>query len=159
MENARLIGQRKLEAEKNLGQAIRHLQEINVEFRTMDKDINTIRPQLMKLQRNKEDYTRCVCACICMYIMCVCMYVCRYACMCGWMHGYVYSGTPLIRTPEMWPPLYSGHFEKSQSMLFNTNSPLKCGHPSNRDTFTGPKGGRFRVYVYVGMYVYMYMYV
>ncbi len=44
----------------------------------------------------------------------------------------------------MWPPLYSGHFVKSQSMLFNTNSPLKCGHPSNKDTFTGPKGGRFR---------------
>ncbi len=44
----------------------------------------------------------------------------------------------------MWPPLYSGHFEKSQSMLFNTNSPLKCGHPSNKDTFTGPKGGWFR---------------
>ncbi len=34
------------------------------------------------------------------------------------------------------PLLYSGHFEKSQSMLFNTKSP----HPSNKDTFTGPKG-------------------
>ena len=34
------------------------------------------------------------------------------------------------------PLLYSGHFEKSQSMLFNTNSPLKGGHPSNKDTFT-----------------------
>ncbi len=59
----------------------------------------------------------------------------------------VYSGTPLIRTPEMcmhWLPLYSGHFEKSQSMLLNTNSPTKCGHPSNKDTFTGPKDGRFR---------------
>ncbi len=51
---------------------------------------------------------------------------------------------PSNRTPEMWLPLYSGHFEKSQSMLFDTNSPLKCGHPSNKDTFTGPKGGRFR---------------
>ncbi len=65
--------------------------------------------------------------------------------MCSGLMGHVmYSGTPLIRTPEMWPPLYSGHFEKSQSMLFNTNSPLKCGHPSNKDTFTGPKGGQFR---------------
>ncbi len=44
----------------------------------------------------------------------------------------------------MWPPLYPGHLEKSQSMLSNTSSPLKCGHPSNKDTFTGPKGGRFR---------------
>ena len=42
----------------------------------------------------------------------------------------------------MGPPLYSGHFEMSQSMLFNT--PLKWGHPSNKDTFTGLKGGRFR---------------
>ena len=33
-----------------------------------------------------------------------------------------HSGTPLIRTPEMWPPLYSGH------------TPL----------ITGPKGGWFR---------------
>ena len=37
----------------------------------------------------------------------------------------VYSELPLIRTPEMWPPLYSGHSEKSQSMLYSTNSPLK----------------------------------
>ncbi len=39
---------------------------------------------------------------------------------------YIYSGTPLIRTPEMWPPLYSGHIEKSQSMRFTPEmwSPL-----------------------------------
>jgi len=43
---------------KNLQQATRHMQEVNVEFRTMDRDINTIRPQLMKLQRTKDDYTR-----------------------------------------------------------------------------------------------------
>ncbi len=29
----------------------------------------------------------------------------------------IYSGT---RTLEMWPPLYSGHFQKSQSMLLNS---------------------------------------
>ncbi len=39
----------------------------------------------------------------------------------------------------MRPPLYSGHFKMSQSVL-----PLKCGHPSNQDTLTGPKGGRIR---------------
>ncbi len=45
----------------------------------------------------------------------------------------------------MWPTLYSDHFESPKaSMLFNTNLPLKCGHPSNKDTFTGPKAGRFR---------------
>ena len=54
----------------------------------------------------------------------------------------MYSELPLIRTPEMWPPLYSGHSEKSQSMLYSTNSPPE--HPSNQDTLTGPKGGRIR---------------
>ena len=61
----------------------------------------------------------------------VSMHVCIYVCM------YLYSGTPLIMTTEMWPPLSSGHFKKYQSMVFNINSPLKCGHPSNKDTFTG----------------------
>ena len=52
----------------------------------------------------------------------------------------IYSGT---RTPEMWPPLTF----KSPKACFWIHS-LKCGHPSNKDTFTGPKGGRFRgVYV------------
>ncbi len=60
MENARLVGLKKQEATKNLQQATRHLQEVNMEFRTMDKDINTIRPQLMKLQRTKDEYTRYV---------------------------------------------------------------------------------------------------
>ena len=37
---------------------------------------------------------------------------------------------------------YSGHFEKSQKCACNTKVlPLKCGHPSNQDTLTGPKGG------------------
>ncbi len=58
------------------------------------------------------------------------------------LHCIVYSGTPLIRTPEMWSPLYSGHLEKSQSLM--QIHLLKCGHPSNKDTFTGSKGGRFR---------------
>ena len=31
-----------------------------------------------------------------------------------WNLFTVYSELPLIRTPEMWPPLYSGHSEKSK---------------------------------------------
>jgi hypothetical protein len=58
MENAKLLGQRKNDAEKNIVQASKHHREINVEYRTMDKDINTVRPQLMKLQRQKDEYTR-----------------------------------------------------------------------------------------------------
>ncbi len=58
--------------------------------------------------------------------------------------GKLYSELPLIWTPEMRPPLYSGHFKTSQSMLPSANLPLKWGHPSNQDTLTGPKGGRIR---------------
>ena len=47
----------------------------------------------------------------------------------------VYSELPLIRTPEMWPPLYSGHSEESQSIT---------PEMSNQDTSTGPKGGQIR---------------
>ncbi len=43
-----------------------------------------------------------------------------------------YSELPLIWTPEMRPPLYSGHFKMSQSMLPSGNLPLKWGHPSNQ---------------------------
>ena len=58
MENARLLGLKNQQAMKNLQQAKRHLQEVYMEFRTMDKDINIIRPRLMKLQRTNDDYTR-----------------------------------------------------------------------------------------------------
>ena len=49
-----------------------------------------------------------------------------------------------IWTPEMWQPLYSGHFE----MLYNTNPPLKWGHHSNQDTLTGPKGGQIKIHLW-----------
>ena len=74
---------------------------------------------------------------------------CVWCIVCAW-----YSELPLIRTPEMWPPQCSGHSEKSQSMLYSTNSPLKCDHPSNQYTLSGPKdkGGRISgssLYVYL----------
>ncbi len=46
-----------------------------------------------------------------------------------------YSELPLIWTPEMRPPLYSDLFKMSQ----NTKSTLKWGHPSNQDSWTGPR--------------------
>ena len=80
---------------------------------------------------------------------------------------------PLIRTPEMWPPLYPGHSEspKVKSMLFIVQS-----HPLIT-SMTGPKGGRIRgreftictasptryhahvqcVCTYIGTYVRMYV--
>ena len=47
----------------------------------------------------------------------------------------MYTVNSLIRTPEIWPPLYSGHSEKSQSIT---------PEMSNQDTSTGPKGGQIR---------------
>ena len=57
MNNAKLIASRIREAQKSLQQAGRNFAEVNMAFRTMDKDINTIRPELMRLQWEKEQYT------------------------------------------------------------------------------------------------------
>lgn len=59
MENARLLGQKRQEAEKNLSQAKKDNQATTMDYRSMEKDINTSRPKLMKLQKQKEEYTRC----------------------------------------------------------------------------------------------------
>ena len=58
IDNAKLLGERLQEATKKHPQMQVKFNKINVEFRTMDKDINTVRPQLMKLQREKDHYTR-----------------------------------------------------------------------------------------------------
>ncbi len=51
----------------------------------------------------------------------------------------IYSELPLIWTPEMKSPL---SWECPRVCFLVQNSPLKWGHPSNRDTLTGPVGGR-----------------
>ena len=59
-------------------------------------------------------------------------------------HVSMYSELPLIWTPEMRPPLYSGHLE-STSQIFAfvyisiQSKPLKCGHLTNQATFSGPE--------------------
>ena len=58
IENSKLIGVKLQEANRNHPQLQKKCNQINVEFRTMDKDINTVRPLLMKLQREKDQYTR-----------------------------------------------------------------------------------------------------
>ena len=58
IENAKLIGEKLQEATRNQPQMQRRFTQIYMEFCTMDKDINTLRPQLMKLQREKDHYTR-----------------------------------------------------------------------------------------------------
>ena len=56
--NAKLIGQKLQEATRNHPLIQRRYNQIHMEFRTMDKDINTLRPQLMKLVWEKEQYIR-----------------------------------------------------------------------------------------------------
>ena len=58
MKNAKALGEKLQEANRACGPLARTHAEINMQFRTMDKDINTVRPLLMKLQREKDEYTR-----------------------------------------------------------------------------------------------------
>ena len=58
MKNAKALGEKLQEATKSSGKVVREYSQINMQFRTMDKDINTVRPLLMKLQREKDQYTR-----------------------------------------------------------------------------------------------------
>ena len=54
MENARKLGKKLQDAQKILKIERRKEQAQNEEFRTLDKDINTIRPVIMKLQDRKK---------------------------------------------------------------------------------------------------------
>ena len=60
MTNARLLGERLREFQKLHDKSLRTDREVNMVFRTMDKDINTVRPELMKLQWEKTQYMRYV---------------------------------------------------------------------------------------------------
>ena len=60
MANGKLLGERLREFQKLHDVSLRSYREVNMEFRTMDKDINTVRPELMKLQWEKRQYTRYV---------------------------------------------------------------------------------------------------
>ena len=61
MKNAKVLSERLKDArDKVMPRLQREVAHVNVQFRTMDKDINTVRPLLMKLQREKDHYTRCV---------------------------------------------------------------------------------------------------
>ena len=58
MNNAKALGEKLQDANKASNMLAREFSQINMEFRTMDKDINTVRPLLMKLQREKDQFTR-----------------------------------------------------------------------------------------------------
>jgi hypothetical protein len=48
------VGKKLQETQKAMEQARRQEKEQNIMFRTLDKDLNTIRPDLMKLQGRKD---------------------------------------------------------------------------------------------------------
>lgn len=58
MKNAKVLAERLQEAKANVPLLQKRLAHANIEFRTLDKDINTVRPLLMKLKREKDHYTR-----------------------------------------------------------------------------------------------------
>jgi hypothetical protein len=58
IENTKLVSEKLQEAIRDQPRVQRRYNQINMEVRTMDKVINTIRPQLMKLLNEKEHYVR-----------------------------------------------------------------------------------------------------
>ena len=58
MDNVRLLGDRVTQAENLHRLALKHVRECNNQFRGLDKELNTMRPELMRLQWEKDQYTR-----------------------------------------------------------------------------------------------------
>ena len=58
MDNVKLLGDRITSAENSHRQAIIQQRECNNVFRALDRDLNTLRPELMRLQWEKDQYTR-----------------------------------------------------------------------------------------------------
>ena len=58
MVNRKLLGERLREFQKLHDVSLRSYRKVKMEFRTMDIDINMVRPELMKLQWEKKQYTR-----------------------------------------------------------------------------------------------------
>jgi len=81
MANAKVVGERLMEFQKLYDLSLRHLMETNMEFRTMDKDINTMRPELMKLQWEKEQYMRYNSSCVRIFSLSVHISVCLSICL------------------------------------------------------------------------------
>ena len=57
MENVKLLKDRVTQADQHYRAAIAHSRECNNKFRKLDCDLNTLRPILMRLQWQKDQYT------------------------------------------------------------------------------------------------------
>ncbi len=60
MENVRLLGDRVGQSEESHRQSLMLVRECNTNFRNIDKHLNAMRPDLMRLQWEKDQYTRCL---------------------------------------------------------------------------------------------------
>lgn len=58
MDNVRLLGEKVNQAENLHRMSLMHVRECNTEFRNIDKQLNAMRPDLMRLQWEKDQYTR-----------------------------------------------------------------------------------------------------
>ena len=58
MDNGKLLGKRLEQAEASHRKAMSDMMECNNRFRALDRDLNTLRPDLMRLQWEKDQYTR-----------------------------------------------------------------------------------------------------
>ena len=57
IDNARLLDEKVQIAETLHRAALRHVKESNDTFRALDRNLNTLRPELMRLQWEKDQYT------------------------------------------------------------------------------------------------------
>ena len=58
MENVRLLGDRVTQSEESHRHSLKLVRECNTNFRNIDKHLNAMRPDLMRLQWEKDQYTR-----------------------------------------------------------------------------------------------------
>ena len=58
LDNGKLLGDRLALAESHHRQALNDMRDCNNKFRALDRDLNTLRPDLMRLQWEKDQYTR-----------------------------------------------------------------------------------------------------
>ena len=57
MDNFKVLGERLHENTKKAEKARKTLNDLNGEFRNLDRKVNATRPELMKLQFEKDQYT------------------------------------------------------------------------------------------------------
>ena len=58
MENGKRVGKKLQDSQKANENERRTTNRVNIQFRTIDKDLNSLRPDLMKLQERKKTLSR-----------------------------------------------------------------------------------------------------